>query len=128
MQPRMASPTQKCFATTTTTSAIATPRSAIAATAVNRLALMGIEYHRSAGDAARLKDGPRSADLSPKVNAPLRNRVQCVLFGHDWRQAIDPREGFYERCRRCWRARQAEPIAARPVPAREPERRAVGAD
>ncbi|MGZ8665635.1 MAG: hypothetical protein ACXWZM_00835 [Solirubrobacterales bacterium] len=45
------------------------------------------------------------------MNAPVRNRVQCVFLGHDWRQAIDPREGFYERCRRCWKARHAEDSA-----------------
>jgi hypothetical protein len=47
------------------------------------------------------------------------------LFGHDWRRAIDPREGYYQRCRRCWMAREVEPpdAAKQPGAANEPWRR-----
>jgi hypothetical protein len=36
------------------------------------------------------------------MNASLKNRVRCAFFGHDWRQAIGPRQGHYLRCGRCW--------------------------
>ncbi|HWB70439.1 MAG TPA: DUF1660 family phage protein [Solirubrobacterales bacterium] len=42
------------------------------------------------------------------MTAPLGQRVRCALFGHDWRRAIGPREGFYFRCRRCWVSEEAE--------------------
>jgi hypothetical protein len=38
--------------------------------------------------------------------------LRCALFGHDWRRAIAPREGYYFRCRRCWVSRFDEPSKA----------------
>jgi hypothetical protein len=31
-----------------------------------------------------------------------------MFSGHDWRTAIGPRDGFFERCRRCHSTRLAE--------------------
>jgi hypothetical protein len=42
------------------------------------------------------------------MTAPVGQRVRCIVFGHDWRRAIGPRDGFYLRCRRCWVSRQEE--------------------
>ena len=42
------------------------------------------------------------------MTAPFGNRVRCTVFGHDWRRAIAPREGYYLRCRRCWISEQVE--------------------
>jgi prophage protein DUF1660 len=42
------------------------------------------------------------------MTAPFGNRVRCTLFGHDWRRAIGPRQGYYLRCRRCWISEQPE--------------------
>jgi hypothetical protein len=41
------------------------------------------------------------------MTAPLRQRIKCLTQGHDWRLAIDPEGGFYQRCRRCWRTCEA---------------------
>ena len=38
-----------------------------------------------------------------RVTAPVRQKIRCLVSGHDWREAIDPRAGAYHRCRRCWR-------------------------
>jgi prophage protein DUF1660 len=51
------------------------------------------------------------------MTAPLGNRVRCTLFGHDWRRAIGPREGYYLRCRRCWISEQVEDHAHAEEPA-----------
>jgi hypothetical protein len=50
--------------------------------------------------------------------APLRQQIRCFTQGHDWRLAIDPEGGYYQRCRRCWRAAEASPelIAHRKPP------------
>jgi hypothetical protein len=42
------------------------------------------------------------------MTAPFGNRVRCTIFGHDWRRAIGPREGYYLRCRRCWVSEQPD--------------------
>ena len=42
------------------------------------------------------------------MNAPVTQRLRCLLTGHDWRRAIAPREGYYLRCRRCWTNRPVE--------------------
>jgi hypothetical protein len=42
------------------------------------------------------------------MTAPFGNRVRCTLFGHDWRRAIGPRQGYYLRCRRCWISEQPD--------------------
>jgi hypothetical protein len=42
------------------------------------------------------------------MTAPFGNRVRCTLFGHDWRRAIGPRQGYYLRCRRCWISEEPE--------------------
>jgi len=39
------------------------------------------------------------------VNAPLSKRIRCLFSGHDWRTAIGPRSGYYERCRHCYATR-----------------------
>ncbi len=33
------------------------------------------------------------------------------MFGHDWRRAIAPKEGYYLRCRRCWVSREPDQVA-----------------
>ncbi len=44
------------------------------------------------------------------MTAPIGQRVRCALFGHDWRRAIGPREGYYFRCRRCCIAEHADEL------------------
>jgi hypothetical protein len=36
------------------------------------------------------------------VTAPISQKLRCMFSGHDWRQAIGPRDGFFLRCRRCY--------------------------
>jgi hypothetical protein len=40
------------------------------------------------------------------MNAPLSRRIRCMFSGHDWRTAIGPRSGYYERCRHCYATRE----------------------
>ena len=42
------------------------------------------------------------------MTAPLKEKVRCMVTGHDWRRAIAPRDGYYLRCRRCWVSRAVE--------------------
>jgi hypothetical protein len=42
------------------------------------------------------------------VIAPLSVKLRCMFSGHDWRTAIGPRDGFFERCRRCHSTRLAD--------------------
>jgi hypothetical protein len=39
------------------------------------------------------------------VTAPFSQRLRCMFHGHDWRTAIGPRDGYFERCRRCYSTR-----------------------
>ncbi|MGH2980479.1 MAG: hypothetical protein ACRDKV_00350 [Solirubrobacterales bacterium] len=39
------------------------------------------------------------------MTAPISQRLRCVFSGHDWRMAIGPRDGYFERCRRCYSTR-----------------------
>ena len=53
------------------------------------------------------------------MNAPLTNRIRCMFSGHDWRTAIGPRSGYYERCRRCYAMRDIPEDSEIPTAARE---------
>jgi hypothetical protein len=45
------------------------------------------------------------------VTAPFSQRLRCMFSGHDWRTAIGPRDGYFERCRRCYSTRTIdEPV------------------
>jgi hypothetical protein len=37
-----------------------------------------------------------------------------MFSGHDWRTAIGPRDGYFERCRRCYSTRSIEEPARPP--------------
>jgi hypothetical protein len=49
-----------------------------------------------------------------------------MFSGHDWRQAIGPRDGFFMRCRRCYATELVdEPVQSpRSVSASSPKRAA----
>jgi hypothetical protein len=38
----------------------------------------------------------------------MSKKLRCMFSGHDWRTAIGPRDGFFERCRRCYASRLPE--------------------
>ena len=40
------------------------------------------------------------------MTMPITKRLRCALSGHDWRTAIGPRDGYFERCRRCHSTRE----------------------
>jgi hypothetical protein len=42
------------------------------------------------------------------VNAPISKKLRCMVSGHDWRRTIGPRDGFFERCRRCYSTRMVD--------------------
>lgn len=46
-----------------------------------------------------------------EMTAPVREKVRCMVTGHDWRRAIAPRDGYYLRCRRCWVSRAVDESA-----------------
>jgi hypothetical protein len=49
------------------------------------------------------------------VTAPISKKLRCMFSGHDWRTAIGPRDGFFQRCRRCYSTRMVEEHAHGPV-------------
>jgi hypothetical protein len=48
------------------------------------------------------------------VTAPFSQKLRCKFWGHDWRTAIGPRDGYFERCRRCYSTRNVEEHAQEP--------------
>ena len=53
------------------------------------------------------------------MNAPLSKRIRCLFSGHDWRTAIGPRSGYYERCRQCYATRDIPETSEIPVAGRD---------
>ena len=53
------------------------------------------------------------------MNAPLTKRIRCMLSGHDWRTAIGPRSGYYERCRHCYATRDISETSELPAAGRD---------
>jgi len=63
---------------------------------------------RTISPVEQLKGPPLGAEISRGnhgMNAPLSRRIRCFISGHDWRTAIGPRSGYYERCRHCYMTR-----------------------
>jgi hypothetical protein len=58
------------------------------------------------------------------MNAPLTKRIRCLFSGHDWRTAIGPRSGYYERCRQCYATRDIPETSEIPPPGRDDVQRA----
>jgi hypothetical protein len=52
------------------------------------------------------------------MNAPLSRRIRCLFSGHDWRTAIGPRSGYYERCRHCYATRDVSEESEMPLASR----------
>jgi hypothetical protein len=48
-----------------------------------------------------------------------------MFSGHDWRTAIGPRDGFFERCRRCHSTRLADEALETPSAVAESSQRAA---
>ena len=59
------------------------------------------------------------------VTAPLSVRLRCMFSGHDWRTAIGPRDGFFQRCRRCHSTRLADEALEAPSAVAESSQRAA---
>ena len=52
------------------------------------------------------------------MTAPFTQRIRCLFSGHDWRTAIGPRAGYFERCRNCYATRALRETPEVPRPGR----------